>query len=349
MRATVATGKDCGELEPYPGLDDIGYARCLTFLRAEFWCRLTSFSSRPVRHYPQFSRQARFLNFAIPRVVQSTPNPQKYIRMHMTIRSGADSENLSLIEYLNRHLELISQSREEEFPARHEAFVAGLQDYSAQQLGSADIAHYAGLFCAFQRRYLAFKERLAAEHLSQVLAESSDSIGDQLTDRFARDSYQRVKELRVLADLGACRRLVMVGCGAFPATLLWFSDQLPAIDYIGLDIEPDCVLLANRMAGALGRRNLRFKTVDGCDFDYSGADFVYVANQVAPKRKVLERLLQYATPQLQVVVREPTHLGELLAAPVRSDLPPGFAVCASGPVSQAFLSYDLLLRWEGRA
>jgi Methyltransferase domain len=271
------------------------------------------------------------------------------MRMLMTISSGADSENLSLIEYLNRHLQLISQSREEEFPARHEAFVAGLQSYSEQQPGASDIAHYSTAFSAFQRRYLAFKERLATEDLSQVLAASSSRIGDRLTDRFAKDSYQRVKELLVLADLRDCRRLVMVGCGAFPATLLWFSDQLPAIDYIGLDIDPDCVLLANRMAEALGRRNLRFETVDGSDFNYSGADFVYIANQVAPKRKVLEQLLQYATPQLQVAVREPSHLGELLAAPVRRDLPPGFAICASGPVSPAFLSYDLLLRWEGRA
>jgi hypothetical protein len=141
----------------------------------------------------------------------------------------------------------------------------------------------------------------------------------------------------------------MVGCGAFPATLLWFIDQLPAINFIGLHIDPDCVQLANRLAKALGRHNLRFTTIDGSDFDYAGADFVDVANQVVPKRAVLKRLLQYATPQLQVVVREPTHLGELLATPVRPELPAGFVIHASGPVSQAFLSYDLLLRWEGRA
>lgn len=267
----------------------------------------------------------------------------------MTILPAVDAADLSFIEYLNRHRELISRSTEAEFPARHEGFVAGLQRYPPQQLASADIAHYAGFFSASQKRYLAFKERLATEHLTRVLEQSPERIGDQLTDRFAQDSYQRVKELLVLADLGACRRLVMVGCGAFPATLLWFSDQLPAIDYIGLDIDPDCVELANRLAAALGRHNLRFTTIDGSDFDYSGADFVYVANQVVPKRTVLERLLQYATPQLQVVVREPTHLGELLATPVRPDLPAGFAIRASGPVSQAFLSYDLLLRCEGHA
>jgi trans-aconitate methyltransferase len=185
--------------------------------------------------------------------------------------------------------------------------------------------------------------------LSRVFEGPAERIGDRLTDRFARASYQRVKELLVLTDLSACRRLVMVGCGAFPATLLWFSDQLPAIDYIGLDIDPDCVALANRLAQALGRRNLRFETINGSDFDYSGADFVYVANQVTPKRAVLERLLQSATPQLQVVVREPTDLGQLLATAVRSDLPARFVVRASGPVSQAFLSYDLLLSCEDDA
>jgi hypothetical protein len=147
-----------------------------------------------------------------------------------------------------------------------------------------------------------------------------------------------------MVDLRTCRQLVMVGCGAFPSTLLWLSDHFPSIHCVGLDIDPMCVMLASQLAKALGRANLRFENMDGGEFDYS----VYVANHVAPKRTVLEKLLQYAAPGLHVVVREPTCLGELLAEPVRTQLPAGLVIQASGETSQTFFSYDLFLKCEAQ-
>ena len=225
----------------------------------------------------------------------------------------------------------------------HEGFVAGLSNYSPDHLSQAEIACHAGFFSAAQKRYLAHKERIANQLLTRILLECPSRIGDCLEDSFSRSSYQRVQDLRRLLDLSDCRRFVMVGCGAFPATMFWLSDHFPDIDCIGLDIDAETVALAAGLASRLGRSQLRFLSIDGCDFDFSGADFVFVANHVMPKRAVLEQLLRSGKQGVQVVVREPTRLGELLAESVRPDMPAGFSIAESGEDSRTFLSYDLVL------
>ena len=70
----------------------------------------------------------------------------------------------------------------------------------------------------------------------------------------------------------------MVGCGAFPATLLWLRDNFPTPRYVGLDIDPACVKLATELAAALGVDKVHFELADGRNYDFGGADFVYVAN-----------------------------------------------------------------------
>jgi hypothetical protein len=47
------------------------------------------------------------------------------------------------------------------------------------------------------------------------------------------DRFVRLHEW--LLDFRDCKNVVMVmGCGAFPATLLWLSDNFPTLHYVGL-------------------------------------------------------------------------------------------------------------------
>ena len=129
-------------------------------------------------------------------------------------------------------------------------------------------------------------------------------------------------------------------------TLLWMSDHFPAAEYVGIDFDDRCVATAARLAEHLMLERAQFLCMDAAEFDYSGVDFVFVANQVRPKRRVLERVAATVEHAISVVVREPTSIGRLLAEPVAEDLPPGYTVMRAGVSSAAFLSRDLFLELD---
>ena len=76
-------------------------------------------------------------------------------------------------------------------------------------------------------------------------------------------------------------------------------------------------------------------------FFVAGAQ-IFLKTDVVPKKAVLQQIARSPSVH-QVVVREPTPVGELLSEVVRPDLPPTFVPDASNPAS-GLMSYDLLLR-----
>jgi len=194
-----------------------------------------------------------------------------------------------------------------------------------------------------QQRVLELREFADADVLLADADAPNKERGEQFSGAFAADAYSRVADLAQLADIPALRRIVVAGCGALPATLLWMADHFPAADYVGIDFDDRCVATAARLADHLMLNQVKFICMDAAEFDYSGVDFVFVANQVRPKQRVLERVAATIERAISVVVREPTSIGRLLAEPVGDDLPPGYTVVRVGASSAAFLSRDLFL------
>jgi Methyltransferase domain len=245
---------------------------------------------------------------------------------------------------------------DDRFVKLHEGFLRELSTIGslADHLNEAERANYAAICSRCHKRYLAIKEARANKNLLAVARNGGTSIGGNRSE-FARSPYPPTagrmavnptfnpsSSLRTLLDFRDCKNVVMIGCGAFPATLLWLRDNFPTLRYVGLDIDPDCVEMATELVAALGIDNVHFESIDGRQYDYSGADFVYVANYVTPKRAVLEQIAR-STSVRRVVVREPTRGGELLAEAVRFDLPSVFVADAAG-AEVGIMMYDLLLR-----
>ena len=61
-----------------------------------------------------------------------------------------------------------------------------------------------------------------------------------------------------------------------------------------------------------GWDNISIQTLDGCEYDYKDADFVYVANFVPPKNKVLERIALTAPNHVQIIIESPLLMGKIL-------------------------------------
>jgi hypothetical protein len=252
---------------------------------------------------------------------------------HMRSRGGF------LAHYRREQLRALD---DDHFARIHDSFLRELSIMGEDGLDEAERSFHAAFFSLSQKRYLAIKERRATERLLS-LGRGADLPVEAVLDGFDRSAYERVRDLKVLVDFRTCRTVVMVGSGAFPATLLWLRDHFPELCYCGLDIDPECVAMANKLATSIGADNMRFILADGTAYGFDGADFVYIANHVVPKRGVLEQIARNPSVR-QVVVREPTRHGELLAETVRYNLPDAFIIAAAGEESGQFLSYDLALR-----
>ncbi len=124
----------------------------------------------------------------------------------------------------------------------------------------------------FQRRWLAIKERKEAEHLISSPWGANAVARDRVRAGFGRLTYDRVRELFDLVELGSCRKFVMVGCGAFPAAILLVRDLTSVPDLIALDVEFEAATMAQRVVDAIGDHRIHVHRIDGADYSYVGAD-----------------------------------------------------------------------------
>ena len=270
-----------------------------------------------------------------------------------TVASAGQSGPAFLRQY---HQERPLDLDDDRFVRLHEWFLRELStiDTLAHHLNATERANYGAICSRCHKRYLAIKEAQANKNLLAVARNGGMSTGGNLSglgrsaypltagSRAINPTFKSSSSLRTLLDFRGCKNVVMVGSGAFPATLLWLGDNFPKLHYVGLDIDPGCVTMATELVTALGIDNVHFEPIDGRLYNYGSADFVYVANYVVPKRAVLEQIAR-STSVRRVVVREPTRGGELLAEAVRFDLPSVFVADAAG-AEAGIMMYDLLLR-----
>src|SRR6516225_1633178 len=134
-----------------------------------------------------------------------------------------------------------------------EAFIATYESFLREFVAERDLTHdlhpdaryvYAPFFTRCQRRYLAIKEKETYEKMLAVVDGATISATENITKGFGRDAYERVSDLTDLIDMRTCHNVVMVGCGAFPATLFWLHDHYHKARYTGLDIDARCVDMA---------------------------------------------------------------------------------------------------------
>lgn len=250
-----------------------------------------------------------------------------------------------LLNYRQR-LASIEGNNDRDFVFLYEAFIRELSAFGIDEfshLGGSIFLEYSTFYKSCQKRYLAIKEYESANSLLELGNEGNYSLRDLLLFQFGKDSYSRVRDLSDRIDFTQIKRLVMVGCGSLPSTLFWLYDHYPAIDYIGLDINANCVALASKVINALNISKVHILNHDGCEFDFSGFDCIFIANQVTPKTRVLDRIAKTSDISAQVVVRNPTFTGKLLAECVRNILPSEFSIEYEGNESQTFLSMNLFL------
>lgn len=182
---------------------------------------------------------------------------------------------------------------------------------------------------------------------AQQLLDASIIPGARFTDIATDDAlaaYTRVSDLFEYVDFSNIKNVVMLGCGKLPVTALHIIDRTEVSRVTCIDILPTAVLTAEKLGEQLGWSKIEFTCTDGLEFDYSLADFIYVANMVRPKSAILAQIFQTARPDASIVVREPYGLGHLWAETCLEALQEHteYKVKGYGKGSR-FLSYDMYL------
>jgi len=156
--------------------------------------------------------------------------------------------------------------------------------------------------------------------------------------------YYRADHMFDNLDFHDCRRMVHVGCGWMPVILFRVHDMVDSLELVGLDIVPDAVETASKLANHLGYDRVKVELEDGCSYDYRNAQIVYIVSMVSPLSVVLARIADTAPDNVRVLVGGPYELGRLWIDAVEPSIDPRFEFYGMGQVLPTALNRDVYLR-----
>jgi hypothetical protein len=167
-------------------------------------------------------------------------------------------------------------------------------------------------------------------------------FGD-VADRTTSVNFNRSDDMFSRLKRDDCRRLVMVGCGRLPFTMFNVHDKTEIPEIVGLDILPEAIEIASRLARRLGYERVKTELRDGRSYDYSNTQIVYIAAIVSPKSAVISRIGDTAPEGVRIVVREPYSLARMWLESIEQSLDPRFEVTGMGTKSPN-MNRDVYLR-----
>jgi predicted O-methyltransferase YrrM len=227
------------------------------------------------------------------------------------------------------------------FPAEGEdpGFLTGMEDLLAFIGAYEDTDAYAAFekggplpeFRACFARHLlrftwAMEGRTYAELLASIPAASAKA-GPRLA-HLKWQAYTKMEETLKLVDFASCRRVLVIGSGRVPASLLYLHDWTDVEDLVGVDRDPQSVAMARQLVDRLGMRRIRLVEADACDLDYGEFDVIYLGPFAMPRRKIMARVVETARSDAVVILRDPFFTGTLLFEPVAGSLDSRLAICA---------------------
>ncbi|MFO8133376.1 MAG: class I SAM-dependent methyltransferase [Thermoplasmatota archaeon] len=108
-----------------------------------------------------------------------------------------------------------------------------------------------------------------------------------------------------MADIRPGHRILHVGCGSVPNTLLILAEAYEA-SYVGLDRDPTAVARARSMVRRYGLdAQVAIKEGDALSVDYAGFDIIVLSLGVEPREDILAAMRNGMDSRAKVVARKP--------------------------------------------
>ena len=204
---------------------------------------------------------------------------------------------------------------------------------------------YAVFFVPHQRYYMRAVEAVETMHIlrSGLMDSHADFLADHAVGDFMKIRFEtKVKDLEN-ADLSRVKKVVMVGSGPLPETILFLNENFSIPEIIGIDNNEEAVLFGSELLSYLGVGNASIDYADGVVYDYTDVDFVYIASFVPPKNKVLDQIARTAPDHVQIVVETPLLMNKMLFEEVTSQkLHPRLKIIKRGLNETDYFRHEIL-------
>ncbi|MFT7184328.1 MAG: hypothetical protein ACI9QC_000667 [Oceanicoccus sp.] len=173
---------------------------------------------------------------------------------------------------------------------------------------------------------------------------SSTNIGifDLINGDYMQQSYNHVNEELKLIDTKKCKRLVMVGCGPYPETILYLNENIEHTEIIGLDESREAIYMSGKMLESQNLEKIELQSLAGYQFDFTEVDVVHIANFVPSKKKILDRIVETAPDHVQILVRTPQLLGSIFYTDPLTNLNSRLII-VNETITNQFFSYKTIL------
>jgi hypothetical protein len=250
-----------------------------------------------------------------------------------------------LITQFNNILEVHNKTPEEII-----ASVVALSNQASDQFwenmleNRSDLKHLQDHFAKIYYDYILAMEINEVDMLSRADT-GQDKRFTSVASPAAITSYERVEDVFSELSLEESQTFVVVGGGHLPVTAIHAIEKVGIKQSICLDISEQTVESVNYLKDKFSWNQLEGICCDGCDYDYSDADVVYIANMVKPKRDVLNRVIDTVKSGTPIIVREPYSLGMLWTDTMGYPVPDALCLKTIGPGS-VYLSRDVFLGWK---
>jgi hypothetical protein len=179
---------------------------------------------------------------------------------------------------------------------------------------------YQKFFTLQNSYYIRAIESVEAFTLMTKKISHNEKIVNFLDREFIKDRYQRKLDEIALLDLENKKNLAMIGSGPMPETIVFIAENTNISEIIGIDYNQEAIYIGGELINALNIDNVKLVHENAVNFDYSKVDAVHMAIFVAPKNKILKRIVETAPDDVQISVESPVGFLRMLYDEVLPDL-----------------------------
>lgn len=155
---------------------------------------------------------------------------------------------------------------------------------------------------AFNKLESSWKEGLKKTEFSFVEWIIKNERYDLFISKKPRKNWikETLLEKKIASKFKICNKLIMIGSGIYPYSMVDLNKEFPKIKQIGLDYDANCVKLSSFLIKKCNIKNIEIINMNGIDFDYSNLeheDLVFLSIDVEGIDEIFNKVIETSKAQ----------------------------------------------------
>jgi hypothetical protein len=148
------------------------------------------------------------------------------------------------------------------------------------------------------------------------------SFLDVLESRFSKFHFEKSKDIyNMFLEPQKIKTFLMIESGSIPSTIMYFYEKTNIPNLISIDSNQEAIYMMNEFLEGLNIKDrIQSDRVYPHLYDYKDVDAIYINGISLNKKNILNRIAETAPDHVQIIVRNPIGLKNLIYANARSGL-----------------------------